>query len=149
MRSTLKFPRPGSAFIASALAMMAAVPVAALAADFTMRSMDLGSPRWWATLAFVQAVILVGYGASSLALWAGWRDGPLATRLTLIQGVLTALLAGNAAYFLGVTAGTLPDIPSMIVAGVAGWGGEKFLTPILQRINDVFSTFIGKGADKT
>jgi hypothetical protein len=114
------------------------LPIAALAAEVAGRSLD-GSWRFWVTLVAVQMATTLGYGASSLPQWAKWRDGSLYERLVIVQGFWVAMLAGNIAYY-----GSFYYLPSMgvltnevgcfIGAAVAGFGGDRFLTPLLFRI---------------
>jgi hypothetical protein len=119
--------------IASAF-LLALIPLSALAADMAVGKLDLGNLRFWGVLAAVQAVTLVGYCASSLPQWAGWVDGTALVRLTIIQGVVTSLMAGNIAFFTGLYYAGLTEIVALMAAGAGGFGGDKFLVPVLQRL---------------
>lgn len=95
---------------------------------------------WVIQFIAVQGISLMAHGASSLTEWAQWKDDSgtpveLATRrLKVVQGLMVSIFAGNVAYYgLQVTTQT-DDVPSLILAGVAAYGGDKFLTPILARI---------------
>jgi hypothetical protein len=65
-------------------------------------------------------------------------------RLKILQGLVVALLAGNIAYYGGYYYFTLAEIACFIAAAVAAWGGDKFLTPLLQRVLELFSRVFGK-----
>jgi hypothetical protein len=113
-------------------------PIMALAAEAAGRSLD-GSWRFWVTLFAVQILTTLGYGASSLAQLAKWRDGSLYERLMIMQGFWVAMLAGNIAYYGGFyylpSMGVITnEVGCFIGAAVAGFGGERFLTPLLFRI---------------
>lgn len=84
-------------------------------------------------LMFAQGLALVGYLASSLPTWAGWLDGTALQRLTIIQGAIVAILAGNVAFFLSVEAG-ISQILCLLSAAAGGYGGDKVLVPMLNRI---------------
>ena len=133
MRSILKFQPPISPFHASAW-LLACTPLLAMAADQATRAMAIDTPRWWVMLAFVQVMTLWGYGASSLSQWAGWQDGTAMQRLTIIQGVMVSLIGGNAGYFLSLQYAGIGEVEALLVAVAGGFGGEKFVTPILQRV---------------
>lgn len=105
----------------------------AIAAEQTTRHME-GDERFWWTLLAVQVLCSMGYAASSLAQWAGWPDGSLAVRLNIVQGGVTAFLAGNIGFYGAYYYFTLAEVASFIAAAVAAWGGDKFISPILSRI---------------
>ena len=84
-------------------------------------------------LMFAQGLALVGYLASSLPTWAGWLDGSVLQRLTIIQGAIVAILAGNVAFFLSVEAG-ISQILCLLSAAAGGYGGDKVLVPLLNRL---------------
>lgn len=100
--------------------------MAAQAAPFESRG-------FLALFGFAQLLAVIGYLASSLPLWAGWIDGTTLQRLTIVQGLLVAVLAGNVAFFLAVEYG-LSQILSMMAAAAGGYGGDKFLMPLLNRV---------------
>jgi len=96
---------------------------------------------WAIQFVAVQGISLMAHGASSLTEWAQWKDDSgtpveLATRrLKVIQGLIISILAGNVAYYgIQFTTEKIDEVPSLILAGVAAYGGDRFLTPILQRI---------------
>lgn len=88
----------------------------------------------------VQFVSLVGHGAASLPDWAQWSDQDgtrvevAARRLKIIQGLLISILAGNISFYGGQYYAGLHEIPGLIGSGMAAYGGDRFLTPILSRI---------------
>lgn len=88
----------------------------------------------------VQLVSVVGHGAASLTDWAQWGDRSgssvdmYARRLKLVQGLLLSGLAGNAFFYGSQQMADLSEIPALLGAGVAAYGGDRFLTPILTRI---------------
>lgn len=106
---------------------------AAIAAEQTTRLMT-GDDRFWWTLLAVQVLAALGYAASSLAQWAGWPDGTLAMRLNIVQGAVTAFLAGNIGFYGSFYYFSLAEVVCFITAAVAAWGGDKFLSPLLSRI---------------
>lgn len=124
------------------------VPVLAWAADQVLIPFDPSTGRFWITFAMVQVLNLLGYGASSLPQLASWIDEGTARevlekRLTIVQGVLVSIMAGNIAYYAGrysVWPAVLPanfgatEIVCFISAAVAAYGGDKFLSPLLSRI---------------
>ena len=133
MRSTrntlpLAYSSTGSAIL------LLAVPFAAMAAEQSIKQFDLSSARWWAILAFVQVVTIIGYMASSLSQWAGWIDGTVLQRMTILQGAIAALMAGNMSYFLGLHYAGLSEVMALMSAGAGGFGGDRFITPVLQRM---------------
>jgi len=114
-------------------------PGTAWAVEQTLRIMDPGAGRFWAAMLAVQVLAAVGYCGSNLAQWAKWPDGSLLDRLTIAQGAVTAVMAGNFAYYGGyyllpTWQITLPEIGCFIATPVAAWGGDKFISPILSRI---------------
>lgn len=119
---------------------LALVPLAVAAAEAAVRELDASGVRFWAAFAAVQVLWLLGYAGSSLPQLAKWQDttgGEVAIaerRLTIIQGVAVAALAGNIAYFGGYYYAGLAQVVCFIGAAAAAWGGDKFLTPILARI---------------
>lgn len=117
MPSITATPPVSSFFIGSALAAGAAHP--------------LGG--FWGMLAFAQALTVVGYLASSLPQWAGWIDGTVLQRLTILQGAVVAWFAGNVGYLLAVS-NELSQIMCLLSAAAGGYGGDKFLMPLMQRI---------------
>ena len=144
MRSILRFLQAPSASIASGL-LLASVPFVALGAEQVVRVFEPGTVRFWATLAAVQLLWLVGYGASSLPAWAKWPDGTTQDRLTIVSGVITSGIAGNIGYYGGYYLVGLAEIACFISTGLAGWGGDKFLTPLLGRVVTAFDAILGKG----
>lgn len=123
--------RPVASFFTGNFALFL-IPAAAFAAD--RAALDLSNARWWAILGFVQIITILGYTASSLSQWAGWIDGTVLVRLQIIQGVAVALLAGNVAYFCALHSANLPEVYALMSSGAGGYGGDKFLTPVLTRI---------------
>lgn len=113
-------------------------PIAAMAAEAAGRALD-GSSRFWVTLLAVQILTTLGYGASSLVQWAKWTDGTLADRLLIVQGWWIAMLAGNVAYYGGFyylpSVGVITnEVGCFIAAAVAGFGGDRFMAPLLLRL---------------
>ena len=132
MPSTQRTPPQTCSFYGSLL--LAIVPTASAAALETVKVIDLESGRWWAVLLFVQVITLVGYAASSLSQWAGWIDGTILQRLTIMQGMFAALLAGNMSYFLGLHYAGLSEIMAMMASGAGGYGGDRYLVPMFQKL---------------
>lgn len=85
-------------------------------------------------LGIAQVPILFGYGSSSLSMWAGWADGTVRDRLLIIQGLMAAMFGGNVAYLGGLYMADLPEWMALMAAGAGGFGGDKFLAPLMQRI---------------
>lgn len=110
------------------------IPLMAIAASETVKALDFHSARWWGLFIFVQLITLLGYAASSLSQWAGWIDGTVLARLTIIQGVACSLMAGNIAFLLGVHYMQVTEVQALIASGAGGYGGDKLLTPLLNRI---------------
>lgn len=125
-------------------------PLAALAAEQAVRSLDPGAPRFWWTMGFVQALVLLGYGCSSLQQWAGWIDdtgGPvtvLERRLRIVQGMLIGLMAGNCAYYGGFYYSGLHEVACFLAAAVGAYGGDKFVSPLVMRLSGMFKAVFGK-----
>lgn len=143
MRSILRFLQAPSASVASGF-VLALVPLVALAAEQVVRVFEPGTVRFWVTLGAVQLLWMFGYAASSLPLWAKWPDGTVQDRLTIVQGVVVGCIAGNIAYFGGYYIGNLAEIACFIGTGLAGWGGDKFLTPLLGRVVAAYEAIFGK-----
>ena len=116
------------------LLLLLMIPFGALGADQAIKAFDLSSGRWWAILFFVQVFTIVGYMASSLSQWAGWVDGTTLQRLQIVQGAIAACLAGNMSYFLGLHYAGLTEVMALMSAGAGGFGGDRFLVPLLQRL---------------
>lgn len=130
--------------------LLALVPVAAYAAEQAVRNLDASEARFWAALAAVQVLSLVGYASSSLPQWAGWIDDTggavavLERRLKIVQGLVIALLSGNAAYVSGYYYFGLPEIVCFGGAAGAAYGGDKFLSPVLSRASQMIQAAFGK-----
>ncbi len=147
MPSTRRSRRARSASTVSALAaalVLALVPLS-VAAEQLVRGFDAGAPRFWAALVAVQFLWAIGYAASSLPVWAKWPDGALQDRLTIVQGVVVSGLAGNIAYYGGFYYIGFAEIACFIGSGLAGWGGDKFLTPLLSRLTAAIEALTGRG----
>lgn len=121
----------------------ALVPMAAIAQQVA-RAMEPGTFRFWATLAAVQVLWAVGYLASSLPGWAKWQDGVLLERLQIVQGMLVAGLGGNIAYFGGYYGLEMAEITCFISTGIAGYGGDRFVSPLLGRLTAAMDTLFGR-----
>lgn len=133
MRSIPGIQRLSCSFIGS-IVLLLFVPLAAMAAGETVKALDFHSGRWWGLFLFVQLITLLGYAASSLSQWAGWIDGTILAKLQIIQGVACALMAGNIAFLLGVHYAQVTEVQALIASGAGGYGGDKLLTPLLNRI---------------
>jgi len=130
--------------------LLAWVPLAAYAAELALRAFDPGSERFWAALAAVQVLSLLGYVSSSLPQWAGWIDDTggavaiLERRLKIIQGLVVAILSGNAAYFAGYHYFAMAEILCFGASAGASYGGDKFLSPLLSRAATMVQAAFGK-----
>lgn len=126
--------------------LLLAVPVLAVAADETAQKLayDGQTLAFWVLLAGTQVVVLVGHAASSLGAWAQWHDSSGSVqdarvrRYDLLQKLCVSLFAGNLVYLAGVYHLALDHVQAIISAGVASWGGDKFLAPLLGRVVAVF-----------
>ena len=143
MRSILRFPPAPCASIASGL-FLVLVPLAARAAEQLARDFEPGTTRFWFTLAAVQVLWAIGYAASSLPAWAKWQDGTRLDRLTIVQGVVVAGMAGNICYYGAFYYMGAAEIASFICSGLAGFGGDKFLAPLIGRLHTAFDAFTGR-----
>lgn len=125
------------------------IPVGALA-EQAVRELDASSWRFWFAFGAVQGLAGIGWCASSLARFAGWIDptgGPLAQferRLVVLQGVAISVLASNAAYYGGFYGQSWPEIYCFIGAALGAYGGDKFLSPLLQRATSMWAGIFGK-----
>jgi hypothetical protein len=129
-----------SSFAARSFVLLAVLPVSAFAADI-VRSLgdDAEHIAFWVALIFVQLVTLIGYAGSSLPGWAKWIDGDtrfaiLTNRLTILAGLFTSLFAGNVAYYAGFYYLNSPQIACFIAAGLCGFGGDRAVSPMLNRV---------------
>lgn len=126
------------------------LPLAAIAAEQAVRSIDASSVRFWIAGAAVQVLAVFGWSASSLPELAKWRDttgGDVAIaerRLKILQGLAVAGLACNIAYYGGYYYLGVAEIGCFIAAAIAAWGGDKFLAPLLQRLVAAFGAIFGK-----
>jgi hypothetical protein len=85
--------------------------------------------QWLDTLitgAYLTGMSLLGWAAAALPSLAKWVDGSLETRLTVIQGIGTSLLAGVLAYLLALVAGQ-SEMMGFIAAGLASFAGRHWL----------------------
>lgn len=121
---------PSSFFIASA-------PLAYAASSAPIA---FGSSHFWWMLAGAQVLLGLGYLASSLPTWAKWEDGTTLERLVIIQGVFVSIVAGNVAFFLAIEYGS-SDITRLLASAAGGYGGDKLLSPLLERV-------LGRSAEK-
>lgn len=96
-------------------------------------AVDVQSSAFLTLLGGAQVLILLAYFASSLPIWAGWIDGSLMARLTIVQSLMVALVAGNVAFFLSFEYG-LSKLIALIAAAAGGYGGDKLLAPLMARI---------------
>lgn len=128
--------------------LLALLPLAALGAEQLLRVFEPGNWRFWAAFGVVQLLWLWGYLASSLPAWAKWDDGTVLDRLTIVQGTFVAALAGNIAYHGGFYYLGLAEIVCFIATSVAAWGGDKFLSPLLQRGYALFGAAPGSNQPK-
>jgi MFS family permease len=130
MRSITPTARASSSFAGSALVLVAS---AALAEHFEP---DLRTDAFWWLFIAIQIAWLLGYLASSLPRWGKWLDGVADTeyKLAIVAGVLCALLAGNIAYYLGYYELHLKRLYCIFAAIGGGFLGEKYLTPLFQRL---------------
>src|ERR1051325_8338411 len=104
-------------------ALLLFAPLLAYAADQALAAFDPSTPRFWGTLAVVQALNVLGWAASSLPQLAKWIDGDtvrerLENRLTIIQGLALSFMAGNIAYYGGRYYMALAEILCFIAAAV-------------------------------
>lgn len=102
--------------------------------EIAQRVFDFESPYWWLTFGAVQIIVLIGYAAASLPAWAKWEDGNRQDRLTIIQGVIASILAGNIAYSLSYYAARAPEVWCLVAAALAAYAGDAYLRPMLQRV---------------
>lgn len=90
---------------------------------------------FWALFGVVQVLWAFGYLLSSLPKWGKWVDGQADTeyKLSIVVGVLFALIAGNLAYYLAYYEANLKHLYCFITALAGGFAGEKWLAPLLMR----------------
>lgn len=90
---------------------------------------------WWVFLA-VQVAIALGYCMSSLPKWGRWVDGAADTeyKLTLVVGVMFAIVAGNLAYYISFYEAGVKHLYCFLTALAGGFAGEKWLAPFLMRL---------------
>lgn len=119
-------------------------PVIAFATETALHA-DMSTLEFWLTLLCVQGLTMIGYGASSLALWAKWPDGSLEQRLTIVQGMLVAGLAGNIGYYYSYYSMAFPQIGSFTLAALCSFGGDKFVSPLVTRAVTLFNAALGNG----
>lgn len=108
--------------------------------------LDPGSVRI-ATLVWLIGFSLLGWLASDLPKLAGWVDASLnsgnllKTRLEILQGFVSAELAGFIIYFVGKSSPKWlgydtvpPEMLLFVFVGVAGFSGAKVLNMIRDKI---------------
>jgi hypothetical protein len=128
------------------------LPAVAFAAAQATLSIDAEAPRFWVALAVVQLVGFFGWSVSSLPDLAQWKDhsgGDVAIaerRLKILQGILMSLFAANLAYYGGYYYSGLAELPSFLAAGLAAFGGDKFVLPLLTRATAALSVIFGGAA---
>lgn len=83
--------------------------------------------RWWVTIIVLQIAILVAYAASSLPKWAKWEDGTKLDRLTIAQGVLISMVAGNIGWTLTYHYAHAHEAVCWVTAVLASYGGDAYL----------------------
>lgn len=103
---------------------------------------DWSAAQFWYLFAAVQLCWAVGYCMSSLPKWGRWVDGGADTeyKLTIIVGIIFALVAGNLAYYLTYYEANLKHLYCFITALAGGFAGEKWLAPLLMRTLPAWST---------
>lgn len=131
-----KFRLAPSFSTVSGFASMIPTIVYAAVVERTLQT-DAGTLAFWAACGAVQFLTASGYAASSLPKWGGWRDGDATVRLTLIAGMIGALLAGNMAYYIGLYYFAYQQIPCFAASIGGGFLGEKAL-------NAYFEKFVGR-----
>lgn len=144
MQSTIAMRRAASAFCANTI--LLAAPVAAVAADLVVRSIedDAGKFIFWAGMFFVEILTLMGYIASSLPQWTDWTDGTKKRRLELIASVFASVIAGNGVYYGGLYAIGWAQIYCFLATPFAAFAGDKFIVPVATRLSDaVGALFVG------
>lgn len=141
----------GRAQKSSALKYAAAVlwiPALAYGAEsITSRALTVDARFWWAHF-FVTVLSLAGWAGSSLPKLAGWVDG-MKEKLEILQGVVVALISGSIAYYGGFYllanfGYNVPEIGCFIATIVAAWGGDRFLTPLLDTLADLTKRVTGR-----
>jgi hypothetical protein len=135
MRSTAKSPR---AVFSSFARLVLLAPTAAIAAEVGARTLERewASDTFWWLFGGVQLLWAIGYCSSSLPKWGKWIDGDASTadKLAVVAGVLCALLAGNAAYYLGYYEAGLARLYCLLAAAGGGFMGERYLTPLFSKM---------------
>ena len=106
----------------------------AAASTEVLRILDVLNPMFWAGVLVVQLVSLLGYLVSSLPVWAGWADGTLKDRLTILRGTLSSLFSANCIFGLGYYYYQFPEVLCWVCAGIAGYAGDAVLAPLLARL---------------
>lgn len=82
---------------------------------------------------------VMGWAASSLHVLAGWVDGaPAAAKLEIMRGIITSIAAGLIVMGLGYHY-EVPLVLTFIGAFFAGLSGEKYLKPLSERIDRLFT----------
>lgn len=127
-----QFPPTLSSFTVSLIGY--AIPAIAYA-EVVQRSLqtEAGTLAFWAAFGAVQILTAAGYAASSLPKWGGWRDGDATAKLTLIAGVIGALLAGNMAYYFGLYLFEYKQIACFGASIGGGFLGEKALAAYFEK----------------
>lgn|SRR5574337_94097 len=116
-------------------AFLLALPVVALAADQAVRSIEneFRTSTFAISLVAVQVLWFMGYCASSLPMWAGWKDQDSKQRLMVVAGMFASACLGNIVYYGGLYGADLKPINCFIGAILGGFAGEKGLTMLVDR----------------
>lgn len=111
------------------------VPALAQAAEaITSRALTFDG-RFLVAHLFVMFLSVCGWAGSSLPKVAGWVDG-VKEKLEILQGIIIAQIAGGIAYYGGfyLMPGygyQLAEVACFMATIVASWGGDRFMTPLL------------------
>lgn len=130
------------------LAALLWVPALSYGADnIVSRAFTVDARFWWAHF-FVMVLSCAGWAGSSLPKLAGWVDG-VRQRLEILQGLIVSLISGSFAYYGGFYLLTgygynPPEVGCFMATILAAWGGDRFLTPLLDTMMGFVRRVTGK-----
>jgi hypothetical protein len=89
------------------------------------------------TWLWVAGISVMGWGASSLPLLAGWVDGTMLDRLRIVQGIVIATAAGALAFIIEISLVNKITMLGFVGSFFAAYAGDHYLRKKAELIMDI------------